>query len=395
MKVEIVCVGTELLLGDIINTNAPYLAKECADLGLDCYYQTVIGDNHDRLLNQVKQSINRSDIVIFTGGLGPTYDDITKETVAEALGETLVFDEKAYELIETYFNKRGRQIAASNRKQAYTFKNSHTIYNDVGTAPAHVVKREKITVVLLPGPPYEMKYNFEHKVKPILRADVDETIVSKSLYLINIGESDLETLIYDQMKSMVNPTIAPYAMDDGVKLRVTAKAKTKKEAYQMIEPVVASLTQQLHAYIYSIDEEKIENVVANRLNTHGCIIGMIDNITDGSVITRLKDGKCIFSASLINKDTSIYTSEEDVNAANIRFKEDYMNNHECDVLVMLSHCSINNANIAVSVSYKEHHMIQYLSINVREKQGRDIFRKRVGSQSFKVLLDFLNQFLEL
>ena len=229
MRAEIITVGTEILLGDIVNTNSQYLAKELADLGVEVYYQGTVGDNEERLLKYFEESLNRSDMVITTGGLGPTKDDLTKETAAKFFNQELVLDEKSWNKIEIYFNKLGRVPTENNKKQAYFPKDAIILENNNGTAPGAILRKGKKTIIVLPGPPREMKPMFEENVKPYLKNLTNEILVSKTLRFYGIGESSLEEEIIDIIKEQSNPTVAPYAKDTEVTLRITANLLVKKK----------------------------------------------------------------------------------------------------------------------------------------------------------------------
>ena len=230
MKAEIIAVGTEILLGDILNTNAQYLALQLAELGIDVHYQSVVGDNPQRLKDTIFHAFSRASLIITTGGLGPTEDDLTKETGAEYFDEELVLDERALKRIENYFNKVGRKMTENNRKQAFVPKNSTVLYNDNGTAPGIIIEKNNKILVMLPGPPKETVPMFEQQVKPYLAKKQEYTFVSRVLRIAGVGESSMETIVKDLIDSQTNPSIAPYAKDAESILRITAKAKDKQQA---------------------------------------------------------------------------------------------------------------------------------------------------------------------
>lgn len=289
MKAEIITVGTEILLGDIVNTNSQFLAKELASLGVEVYYQGTVGDNEDRLLKSLEESLNRSDIVITTGGLGPTKDDLTKETAAKFFGQELVLHEKSWNKIEVFFNKLGVIPTENNKKQAYFPNDSIILENNHGTAPGAILKKDKKTIVVLPGPPREMKPMFEESVKPYLKNLSDEILVSKTLRFYGIGESSLEDEIMDIIKEQSNPTIAPYAKDSEVTLRVTAKATNEDDAIKLINIVVEKIKEKVGKFIYAEGETTLEDTVAEILVKKNLTIGVAESCTGGMV-----------SASLIN-----------------------------------------------------------------------------------------------
>ena len=227
MDVEILAVGTELLLGNIANTNAQYLSQKCANLGLSVYHHTVVGDNETRMTDAICRALDRSDIVILTGGLGPTEDDMTKEVCAKVMGFELAEDPHTRERIAGYFKISGRKnITENNWKQAVVPVGAKVLDNSNGTAPGLILEKDGKTAILLPGPPNELKPLFEEQVAPYLRSLQPETIYSQMVKVCGIGESRAETMILDLIDSQTNPTIATYAKTGEVHLRVTAKAES-------------------------------------------------------------------------------------------------------------------------------------------------------------------------
>ena len=287
MRAEIITVGTEILLGDIVNTNSQYLAKELANLGVEVYYQGTVGDNEKRLLQSFEESLNRSDIVITTGGLGPTKDDLTKETAAKFFNQELVLDEKSWSDIKVYFNKLGKVPTENNKKQAYFPKDAIILDNNNGTAPGAILKKGKKIIIVLPGPPKEMKPMFEESVKPYLKRLTNETLVSKTLRFYGIGESSLEEEIIDIINEQSNPTIAPYAKDTEVTLRVTAKGASKEEAIDLINPVVNKIQDRVGNYIYSDDDTSLEDTVAKLIINKNLTISVAESCTGGMVSSYL------------------------------------------------------------------------------------------------------------
>ncbi len=288
MVVELISVGTELLLGNIVNTNAAYLAEQCANCGLSCFYQTVVGDNEERLQETVKAGLKRSDILILTGGLGPTDDDLTKEVVAKAMKKKLVEDEKAREMIQTYFDNRGMEITENNWKQAMVPEGAIVMYNNNGTAPGLIVESGEKCAILLPGPPNEMKPMFEEYVTDYLKKKNPEVIVSTTVKLCGIGESKVADMIQDMLDNQSNPTIAPYAKTGEVHLRVTAKAADEKSANKLIKPVVKQLKTRLAEYIYTTDENTtLENAIVDLLVANKLTVSTVESCTGGMIAARL------------------------------------------------------------------------------------------------------------
>ena len=288
MVVELISVGTELLLGNIVNTNAAYLAEQCANYGLSCFYQSVVGDNEERLQEVVKTGLKRSDILILTGGLGPTEDDLTKEVVAKAMKKKLVEDSKSREMIQTYFDNRGIEITENNWKQVLVPEGAIVMYNHNGTAPGLIIESGEKCAILLPGPPGEMKPMFEEYVADYFKKKNPEVIVSTTVKLCGIGESKVADMIGDILESQTNPTIAPYAKTGEVHLRVTAKAADNKSANKLIKPVVKELKTRLSEYIYTTDEKvTLEAAVVDLLVANKLTVSTVESCTGGKIAARL------------------------------------------------------------------------------------------------------------
>lgn len=288
MKVELISVGTEILLGNIVNTNAAYLAEKCAALGLSCYYQTVVGDNEERLAETIRTAAERADIVILSGGLGPTQDDLTKETAAKVMGRKLYLDEHSKERIKIYFEKLGRDIPESNWKQAMIPENAIIIDNENGTAPGVIIKDENCHVILLPGPPGELVPMFENSIVPYLKEINPGTIYSQTVKICGVGESSAETMIEDLIHAQTNPTIAPYAKTGEVHLRVTAQAEDEKEAKKLVKPMVKELKRRFGNHIYTTEDDvTLEKAVADLLLANHLTVTTAESCTGGMLAARL------------------------------------------------------------------------------------------------------------
>ena len=316
MKAEIISVGTEILLGDILNTNAQFLAKELASLGIDVYHQSVVGDNEDRLLKLFEESLNRSDIVITTGGLGPTKDDLTKEIAAKYFGQELVFNENSWQKIKLYFEKLGKIPSINNEKQAYFPKEAIILENNNGTAPGAILKKDKKTIILLPGPPREMKLMYEESVKPYLKNLSKEIMVSKTLKFFGIGESSLEEELMDLINQQSNPTIAPYAKESEVTLRITAKAKNYEEAMKLINPVVLEIEDRVGKYLYSKDNKNLEDVLVEELMKNNLTISVAESCTGGMVSSTLINYPGI--SSVFMEGCVTYSNDAKIKSLNVK-----------------------------------------------------------------------------
>lgn len=288
MTAEIICVGTELLLGNIVNTNAAFLSEKLAYLGINCYFQTVVGDNRDRLLSVVNTALSRADILIFSGGLGPTEDDLTKETVAEALGKKLIRDKRAEQEIADYFALRGRIPTDNNWKQADVIEGCEILYNKNGTAPGIFVSEGEKTVILLPGPPLELKSMFTDSVMPKLQQKCGQVFYSETVKIVGPGESSVETQILDMLDTQDNPTIAPYAKTGEVHLRVTARAKDEKEAREKTAPVVEELYRRFGNAVYTTDaDETLEMALTKLLMKKKYTMTTAESCTGGMIAARM------------------------------------------------------------------------------------------------------------
>ncbi|MGI6071236.1 MAG: competence/damage-inducible protein A [Blautia sp.] len=293
MIVELVSVGTEILLGNIVNTNSTYLSEMCAKLGLSLYYQTVVGDNEERLAEVFGTAWKRSDVVILTGGLGPTKDDLTKEVCCKVLGLDMMEDthtkSRIEEQMDVYMsNDPNHKITKNNWKQALVPLGAVVLDNENGTAPGLILEKDGKTAILLPGPPGEMIPLFRDKVYPYLSKKQPQVIYSQMVKICGIGESQVEEEIQDLIEAQDNPTIAPYAKVGEVHLRVTAKAKDEKEAKKLVKPVVRELKTRFGANIYATEEDKsLEEAVVDLLNARKMTLSLVESCTGGAIASRI------------------------------------------------------------------------------------------------------------
>jgi nicotinamide-nucleotide amidase len=283
MKAEIIAIGTEILLGDIVNSNAQYIAQELAALGIDMYYQQVVGDNEKRIIHAFDEAYSRSDIIITTGGLGPTEDDLTKEVAAKYFKKELLPNEESIEKIKNYFKFRERKMTENNLKQGLIPEGAIIINNDNGTAPGVIIEENSKIMIILPGPPKEMKPMFEDTVRPYLQKKADSIIMSRVIKILGIGESAVAEELKDIMTAQTNPTIAPYAKEVGVMLRITAKANNEEEAIKLIEPIEKEIKNRLGDNIYAIEDVSIEDVVAKLLIEKKLTISTAESCTGGMI----------------------------------------------------------------------------------------------------------------
>jgi len=291
---EILCIGTELLLGDIVNTNAAYLSQKLASLGIGVYRQTVVGDNVERLKLALGEALSRADLVITSGGLGPTYDDLTKETVAEYFGRAMHTDESVLAEIERYFKNRYGDIGRmtdNNRKQALVPDGSTVLKNPNGTAPGVAIEGEGgKTVIMLPGPPREFEPMVDNEVLPYLAARRGEVFFSRNIHIMGMGESAVENELRELMELSANPTVAPYAKDGECRLRITARAADEASAAAMCDKVVEEIFQTaVGEHIYGVDVGKIEMALVAALADKGLTLSTAESCTGGLIAKRITD----------------------------------------------------------------------------------------------------------
>jgi len=285
---EIISVGTELLMGDIVNTDARFLSRELNALGFGVYHQTTVGDNAVRLKKALVNALTRSDIIVFSGGLGPTSDDITMDTISRALGMTLELHGPSLENIERFFERIGRPMEEANKKQAMLPANGVVFENTVGTAPGCALESDKQIIVMLPGPPAELEKMFELSVKPFLSQFSDQKIVSKTLKIYGIGESTLQTQLGHYFAGS-NPTVSPYAKDGTVELRITASAQTANAAYSLIDPLAAKIKKELGDTVFSEDGSTLPEVVVGMLDKGGFKLATAESCTGGLISKMITD----------------------------------------------------------------------------------------------------------
>jgi nicotinamide-nucleotide amidase len=311
MRAEILSVGTELLLGQIINTNAAYLSRRLPEVGIDLYRQVTVGDNLERIANAVRDALGHAEVLIMTGGLGPTADDVTSEAVALALGRDLVFDQGSAQRIRSLLQSRGVPVLDSHMKQARVPAGSRIMPNPVGTAPGFIVDSDGKAVCALPGVPSEMEAMAEQSLLPELRGRAPDAVIrSRVVKFIGIGESSLEHLIEDLVAAQTNPTIAFLAKTGEVHLRLTAKAATADEADALLAPVEAAVLARARQFVFGHDEESLEEAVGARLRAAGLTLGVAESCTGGLIghrITQVPGSSGYFLGSLVTYSNAAKT----------------------------------------------------------------------------------------
>ncbi len=302
MNAEILSVGTELLLGDIVNTNTQYIAKGLAELGINVYRQSVVGDNRNRLKKSMEESLQRADLLIITGGLGPTTDDLTREVAAEVLGKKLILDQSILDGIQGFFDQIKVPMEKSNNKQAYLPEGAFPIENPNGTSPGILIETGEKIVMMLPGPPRELQPMFDNHIKPYLNKYAQGIVKSKVLHVFGIGESTMEAMIEDLIEGQDNPSIAPYCMEQGLILRITARAREENTADEMIRSLEEKVQKRLGEYIYGVDHESLEGAVVKALKNKGYTLSVAESCTGGLVaasITNVPGASEVFPLALV------------------------------------------------------------------------------------------------
>jgi len=324
MNCEILSVGTELLLGNTINTNAAALGDMLSELGINVFWHSVVGDNPGRLKDSIAIARSRADLIITTGGLGPTYDDLTKNIVAEAFGRKMVFHPEEDEFIRDWFRKNSRNpYTENNTQQAWLPENCEVFRNEWGTAPGCAFEQDGVHVILLPGPPRECLPMFRHCAAPYLRKLSHETMVSHQIKVFGMGESRVESLLREKMEQMANPSLATYAKPAEVMLRVTAKAATEEEAEAMCRPVVDDVRALLGDIVYGVDVDSLEAVVLSLLKEQKKTFATAESLTGGLIGARFAS---LSGASAVFRGGAITYCNE-VKAAMLGVRQETLDTH--------------------------------------------------------------------
>lgn len=300
---ELIAIGTELLLGNIANTDARMISEGLSELGINVYYHTVVGDNPERVRQAVDIARTRADIIITTGGLGPTCDDLTKVALAEAFGKGLFFHEPSAQRIRDRFLQMERPMTDNNLQQAMLPEGCTVLDNDWGTAPGVAFEADGVHVLMLPGPPRECEMMFRHRAVPYLKNLSDGVIVSRTVKTFGIGESAVEDRLRDLMNSLQNPTLAPYAKPTGTELRITAHAHTEEEAFALIAPVEERVKAILGDYVIGVDVNSVQEVCFNLLREKGLTLGTAESCTGGLIaklITDLPGSSQVFNGGIVS-----------------------------------------------------------------------------------------------
>ena len=315
MKSEIICVGTELLVGDILNTNAKYISEKLAEIGINLYYQTVVGDNHERLKDVLKQAEKRADLIILTGGLGPTIDDITKETIADYFGENLMVVDKYYEILKSRYKQMGKDILpAGGEKEASILENSKLLENRVGIAPGFLYEKKDKIIAVLPGPPREMTVMFDEELVPILKTYSDGMIRFRTLKIIGVPEGNIDEDLADYFKQ-TNPTVAPYAKTGEVHVRIREKKTDEEKIEEKLDVVENEIRKIYPENIYTSEDKDFYEVLVDVLREKNLTLSTAESVTGGKAadfITSVSGASKVYKGGFI-----VYSNEEKEKLLNI------------------------------------------------------------------------------
>ena len=290
MVAELIAVGTELLLGNVANTDAQIISQGLSALGITVLHHTVVGDNPQRLAEALETARNRADIIITTGGLGPTYDDLTKQTICKTFHRELELHEDILEDLKTWFQtKIGKKMPENNIQQAMLPVDCTIFDNPVGTAPGCAFVEDGVHVLMLPGPPFECRYMFEHRAAPYLEKLTDGVIVSHEIRVFGMGESAVEEALHEPMTTLTNPTLAPYAKTNECMVRATARAESREKAEELLTPLVREVCETLGDVVYGVDVGSLEEVVSGLLAERGLTLAAAESCTGGLLAKRMTD----------------------------------------------------------------------------------------------------------
>lgn len=318
-RAEIITVGTELLLGEIVDTNAAHLSRRLADLGIDVYHRTTVGDNWTRFTTALGQALQRADIIFITGGLGPTDDDLTRSVVAAVTGRKIQMNEEALQHIEEYFRVTGRVMSANNRRQAMFPEGAEALFNGEGTAPGIWLEHDNRLIVCLPGPPTELRPMFEQQIIPRLRARFGgrESLITRVLRFAGIGEAALAEALEDLIAAQVDPTLALYAGRGEVRLRLATRAKSREEAERRFAPIEEEIRKRVGSHLYGFDDDTLEGTVGKLLQANGASLAVAESCTGGFLghrLTNVPGSSRYFVGGVIAYANEIKTGQLNVSA---------------------------------------------------------------------------------
>lgn len=402
MTGEIIAVGTELLLGEILNTNASFLASQLAEIGITTHFQTVVGDNKDRIISALSTALKRSDVIIFTGGLGPTADDMTKETVCEALGKEIVLFEDQFEIMKKKFGHINCTMTSNNTKQAMFPRDANILENPNGTAPGCMLKGGKQLIFMLPGPPFEMEPMFRESVKPILQKQSDRVIRSKRMEFFGIGESNIETKLADLMEGE-NPTVAPYAKMGQVSIRVTSGAQSEQECDEKNNNMIQKIKDRVGEYLYGYDSISMEQVVVNAMRDQKLTISAVEAFTGGVIADRFTE--CSGHGDVFHGGMIITSAENAIDVLGIEEKVIHKNGFSSPATasqLAIQGARIMNTDLCISSIGDEENGVSYIGIYgfgqiyVKELDVQSHRRSTIRMKSLTALhgFDLIRRFID-
>ncbi len=301
MKAELIAIGTEITTGSILNTHSQYLSKRLFDLGIEVFYQTVVDDDNERIKEVINIALNRADLIITTGGLGPTYDDMTKEIIFESLGIDLVLDEDIVHSIEDRFRQMNREMTDNNKKQALIPKGGKYLKNDLGTAPGIYIDHKDNTIIMLPGPTFEMKNMFEKEVIPLLKNDL--LLLTKSIYLEGLGESYVENELKDIISKSLDIRIATFAKPGLLEIKLIGRGHNKDLIKSQMDDLIGEISNLFPENIFSYDDDNIANIIYKELKERGLKVAFAESCTGGliaSMITRVPNSSEVFDRGIVS-----------------------------------------------------------------------------------------------
>lgn len=348
MKCSIITIGTEILFGDILNTNVKYLSRELIDMGINVYYHYTVGDNESRLKELLEEALSHSDIVVTTGGLGPTEDDLTKETICQVVGDELAVDEKAYDKMMHRAQKRGKMPTPNNLKMVEVPSRSKVLENKVGAAPGFIAQSEDGRLIMaLPGPPREMVSTFD-SAREYLSKFGSKKVYSRMVRTFGIGESALETLLIDYVHGQTNPTLATYANAGECSLRIASSGKDGKSGEEVVAEEIKAIWPLIGNYVFSLDDEDFNKVVVGALRKEGLTVASAESMTGGgfaSAITDIEGSSRVIGSSFVN-----YSNESKL-ALGVR--EETIEKHTVyseEVAMEMAKCTRERAGVDIGVS---------------------------------------------
>lgn len=407
MKTAVLSVGTELLFGQIINTNAVFLSQQLNMLGHDVMYHYTVGDNPERVAEMIKLAFEECDLILTTGGLGPTQDDLTKEVACRVMGDELVVMNDVMEELEGYFAKQGRKMTENNRKQAVMPSRAKVFHNDAGTAPGFALENDGKYIICMPGPPREMKRMFQKSVIPFLQSMSEDVIYYRMIRLFGIGESQLETDLLELIDGQTDPTLATYAKEGECSLRIASKRKTEAEAREAVDDMLDKVREKVGQYIYSCDDEDLVEVVCKKLMDRNLTLSSAESCTGGmfaAAVTDIPGISSSFERGLVTYSNEAKMQELGVKSETLKKYGAVSKETAMEMVEGLS--SVSGSDICISVTgiagpgggtEEKPVGLVYIGFKYRDKilckkvQMRNVSRKWNRNYALLSMLDIINR----